>query len=173
MRIYFPLLTCFSKQNYLSVKHFRTSSYIVPSNNFLSQRLSPRPCQGPSGHREVTLEARSGSNIKMYSPDKKRLLCEMMRKPMPRGVTGVSLVLQENQPNYLPFPALILPFLLFKGTESSHRLPWWLTGTESCQHRRRGFDPWVEKIPWRREYQPTPVFLPGKFHGQRKLVVMT
>ena len=30
-------------------------------------------------------------------------------------------------------------------------------------------DPWVGKIPWRREQQPTPVFLPGKFHGQRSL----
>ena len=32
------------------------------------------------------------------------------------------------------------------------------------------FDPWVRKIPWRREWQSTPVFLPGKFHGQRSLV---
>ena len=35
--------------------------------------------------------------------------------------------------------------------------------------RRPGFDPWVGKIPWRRAWQPTPVFLPGKFHGQRNL----
>ena len=33
-----------------------------------------------------------------------------------------------------------------------------------------GFDPWVGKIPWRRKWQPTPVFLPGEFHGQRSLV---
>ena len=31
-------------------------------------------------------------------------------------------------------------------------------------------DPWVGKIPWRREWLPTPVLLPGKFNGQRKLV---
>jgi len=31
------------------------------------------------------------------------------------------------------------------------------------------FDPWVRKIPWRRPWQPTPVFLPGQFHGQRSL----
>ena len=31
------------------------------------------------------------------------------------------------------------------------------------------FNPWVRKIPWRREWQPTPVFLPGEFHGQRSL----
>ena len=32
------------------------------------------------------------------------------------------------------------------------------------------FNPWVRKIPWRREWQPTPVFLPGEPHGQRSLV---
>ena len=33
-----------------------------------------------------------------------------------------------------------------------------------------GFDPWVGKIPWRRKWQPTPVFLPGESHGRRSLV---
>ena len=37
----------------------------------------------------------------------------------------------------------------------------------SC--RRSGFDPWVGKIPWRRAWQPTPVFLPGEALGQRSL----
>ena len=32
------------------------------------------------------------------------------------------------------------------------------------------FNPWVRKIPWRREWQPTPEFLPGEVHGQRSLV---
>ena len=35
--------------------------------------------------------------------------------------------------------------------------------------RRQGFDPWVRKIPWRRRWQPTPIFLSGKSHGQRRL----
>ena len=35
--------------------------------------------------------------------------------------------------------------------------------------RRCSFDPWVRKIPWRRKWQPTPVFLPGKSYGQRSL----
>ena len=35
---------------------------------------------------------------------------------------------------------------------------------------RRGFDPWVRKIPWRRAWQPTPVFLPGEFYGPKSLV---
>ena len=34
---------------------------------------------------------------------------------------------------------------------------------------RRGLSPWVGNIPWRREWQPTPVFLPGESHGQRSL----
>ena len=43
----------------------------------------------------------------------------------------------------------------------------------ACQcrkHRKCRFDPWVWKIPWRREQQHTPVFLPGESHGQRSLV---
>ena len=50
-------------------------------------------------------------------------------------------------------------------------LPWWLSGKESaCQCRRRGFNPWVGQISWRRKWQPTPGFLPGESHGQRILV---
>ena len=46
-------------------------------------------------------------------------------------------------------------------------------GKESACHCRKlqrcRFTPWVRKIPWRREWQPTPVFFPGKSHGQRSL----
>ena len=53
-------------------------------------------------------------------------------------------------------------------------LPWWLTSKESTCNagatcRRRGFHPWVMKIPWRRKWQPAPVFLPGEFYGRRSL----
>ena len=52
-------------------------------------------------------------------------------------------------------------------------LPRWHSDKEPNRQCRRckrlGFDPWVEKIPWRRKWQPTPVFLLGKFHGQRSL----
>ena len=37
------------------------------------------------------------------------------------------------------------------------------------QCRGPRFNPWVRKIPWRREWSPTPVFLPGEFHGQTGL----
>ena len=35
---------------------------------------------------------------------------------------------------------------------------------------RPGLDLWFEKVPWRREWLPTPVFLPGEFQGQGSLV---
>ena len=51
------------------------------------------------------------------------------------------------------------------------RLPWWLRWQRIClQCRRLGFNPWVRKIPWRRECLPTPVFMPGESHGQMSLV---
>ena len=43
----------------------------------------------------------------------------------------------------------------------------------ACQcrrHKRLGFDPWVGKIPWRRAWQPIPVFLPGESHRRGSLV---
>ena len=53
------------------------------------------------------------------------------------------------------------------------KLPRWLSGKEStCQcrsYRTHGFDPWVGKIPWRKKWQPTPVFLPWELHSQRSL----
>ena len=53
-------------------------------------------------------------------------------------------------------------------------LPRWLSGKEStcrCRGcRRHMFNPWIRKIPWRRKWQPTPVFLPGKSYRQRSLV---
>ena len=40
----------------------------------------------------------------------------------------------------------------------------------SCNAGDLGFDPWIGKIAWRRQWQPTPVFLPGESHGQGSLV---
>ena len=49
----------------------------------------------------------------------------------------------------------------------------WLSGKEYAfqgrRHRRYRFNPWVRKIPWSKKWQPTPVFLPGKFYKQRSL----
>ena len=47
----------------------------------------------------------------------------------------------------------------------------WVKNPPAKQETRGDiYDPWVGKIPWRRKWQPIPVFLPGKSHGQRSLV---
>ena len=49
-------------------------------------------------------------------------------------------------------------------------LPWWLSGKEfACQCRWCRFSLGVGKIPWKRKWQPAPVFLSGEFHGQKSL----
>ena len=64
--------------------------------------------------------------------------------------------------------------LPFKRTQVNEGFPGGTKGKESaCQYKRCykrcGFDPWVWKIPRSRKWQPIPVFLPGKSHGQRSL----
>ena len=65
------------------------------------------------------------------------------------------------------------PCFWFAFNHLIYGLPRWRTGKKSaCQCRRckrYRFDPWVWKIPWSRKWQPTPVFLPGQFYGQRSL----
>ena len=51
--------------------------------------------------------------------------------------------------------------LVFSGKESAYQCK---------RHKGCRFDPWVGKIPWRRAWQLTPVFLPRESHGQRSLV---
>ena len=59
-----------------------------------------------------------------------------------------------------PFSCIIPPL------EGRLGLPWYLRWLRILlQCRRPGFSPCVSKIPWRRAWQPTPVFLPGKFHS--------
>ena len=52
----------------------------------------------------------------------------------------------------------------FLGSASGKELACQCRSQERCEFAR-----WVRKIPWRRKWQPTPVFLPGKFHKQRSL----
>ena len=84
-------------------------------------------------------------------------------------------VLLYSPGNYIQYPVINHNGKEYERHKYTRGLPRWLSGKEStCQcrrHRRCGFDPWVGKIPWGRKWQPTPVFLPGKFHGQKNLVV--
>ena len=73
---------------------------------------------------------------------------------------------------------LSLNSLLFSLALEKLGLPRWCSGKKkkkksTCQCRRLKrlrFDPWVRKIPWNSKWHSTPIFLPGKFHGQRILV---
>ena len=55
--------------------------------------------------------------------------------------------------------------LLLKYSGSSGKEP----AFQGQRCKRHWFDPWVGKIPWRRAWQPTPLFLLGESHGQRGL----
>ena len=67
-------------------------------------------------------------------------------------------------PLSLPSPSIQPQGLLKRG------LPWWLRQYRNClQCRRPRFSLWIGKIPWRRKWQPTPVFLPEESHGERSL----
>ena len=52
----------------------------------------------------------------------------------------------------------------FPGGASGEETPYHCSRHKTCE-----FNPWVGKIPWRRARQPTPVFLPREYHGQRSL----
>ena len=62
----------------------------------------------------------------------------------------------------------ILKHFLYYKSIGWYGLP--LSGKEfACQCHRLRLNPWVGKISWRRKWRPTPVFLPGEFHGQRSM----
>ena len=82
---------------------------------------------------------------------------------LPAALHSPSLALQ---PSCLHYEMPLLPAVYIH-----EELLWQLRQFSVClQCGRPGFDPWVGKIPWRRKWQPTPVLLPGKFHGWRSLV---
>ena len=87
------------------------------------------------------------------------------------------LVLTHGVLSYLSYYFSIHDFIIYKKKPKGIMycvclgLPRWLSGKEStCQCRKHRFNPRVRKISWRGKWHPTPVFLPGKSHGQRSLV---
>ena len=95
----------------------------------------------------------------------------MRTKPLPRSFglcLGAKCKERERKEEWkimfsdLPFGLLASSFEGFPGGASGKE--------PTCQcrrHKRQGFDPWVGKIPWRRTWQSTPLFLPRESHGQR------
>ena len=69
--------------------------------------------------------------------------------------------------------SVLLVAIKVTGAHTTLGFPGGVASKEPACHCRRHkgtrFDPWVGKVPWRRKWQPTPVFLPGEFHGQLSL----
>ena len=131
-------------------------------------------------------------------PHCRRILYQLNHKGSPRITDSLSL-LQEIFPTQESNPGLwhcrwILYQLGYQGSphpnisgykenrvfirhsvSSSHIITSFPGGTviknlpTNAGNTKPWFDPWVGKIPWSRKWQPTPVFLPGKFHGRRSL----
>ena len=78
---------------------------------------------------------------------------------VPSEQTGQFLQFQPHTPAWEVITVLLYPGSDLEPTALiSGLIPKWLSGKKpTCQCRRRGFHPWVRKIPWRRKWQPTPV----------------
>ena len=108
----------------------------------------------------------------MHKTDSQLFLTNSALLPLVKDLTsgnpGLWLGNQDVQIQLVAIPFTFTPL------SSVTELPrWLLSGKESaCQrrsHRRCSFDIWVRKIPWRRKWQPTPVFPPRESHGQKSL----
>ena len=97
--------------------------------------------------------------VKVKSQSEVTQSCPTLSDPMDHSPPGSSV--------YGIFQAKVLQWgaIAFSAGGTSSKEP-------TCQfmrHWRHRFNPWVGNIPWRRKWQPTPVFLPGECHGQRRL----
>ena len=151
---------------------------VLPETFRLFGDLRPSPLQDAVGHYYLqealvakTPPANAGDLRRRFQPWVERIPCgragnplqyACLETPVDRGAgrTPVHGVAESDTTAVTQHTAH-----LRKG------FPTWLRGKEcACQCGRHGFSGWVGKIPWRRRWQPTPVFLPGKSHGQRSLV---
>ena len=100
-----------------------------------------------------------------FFPKEKQKLYNLSKTTKVKSVFESRPIYSEGHGISIPHPQL-----LQRGTRHCG-LPRWFSGKElAWQCRRHRFDPWIRKIPWRMKWQPTPVFLPGKSHGQRSLM---
>ena len=129
----------------------------------------PRLCHSVLYHPSV-----STLSLRLWSPkDRNRIflssLCWQLHSAWNIVTAQLRLIAWMNKRQ---IPAYMLPIICCPSRQTQG-LPRWLSKESVCQcrrSRRRGFSPWVGKIPWRRAWQPTGVFLPGDSHGPRSLV---
>ena len=104
-----------------------------------------------------------------FSPCHSLLISENswgVRVELPLGINFIDLMSKKNCSNEKP-----LNFAVSFVTAPWYGLPWWIRWWSAClQCGKPRFDLWIGKIPWRSKWQPTPILLPGKYHGWRSLV---
>ena len=88
-----------------------------------------------------------------------RILCPHLLPPLSPTFFSPSIIRQRPGIFYVIEQLLPLSLFIFDVEHFQSQ----------CRCQRRRFDTWVGKIPWRRKWQPTPVFLPGESQGQRSL----
>ena len=101
---------------------------------------------------------------------KTSLKCHLLREASLTTEPRVSLITTPHPPppNFILSPHSHILFCSFVLETLSPPLEFrWERICLQC--RRPRFNPWIGKILWRRKWQPTPVFLPGKSYGQRSL----
>ena len=140
------------------------SAILMPRGSVRRQSLSRPAIRTTKGRRHEPL------CWKMYSCwENKRWY--MLAKVYPGDesyTTSLNLIAVTVEKEKISSELLNIQVWKINSSNGLYCLPWLLSRKEStCQCRRCGFDPWVGKIPWRKKWQPTPVFSPGKSHGQR------
>ena len=117
-------------------------------NSFLKDHLISLIVPLPLGHRILCREKKLKFFASSYS--------------ISRGMVFPSLYQKQKLNLLLHKEKMAINSFDFSGGASGKE--------PTCQfrrHKRLRFDPWVRKTPWKRPWQPTPVFLPGESHGQR------
>ena len=124
------------------------------------QAYTPSPI---SGSEQTVTQLPGGASIYPGS-------CGNMKPLIPEGIEYLRLLWaqQGNSWSWCQGFQRLLQELL-RAKRPSWGFPGGSDGRVCLQCRRPGFDPQFGKIPWRRAWQPTPVFLPGESHGQKNL----
>ena len=120
------------------------------------------------------MTGRVGLNMSYHSPNVPEGVCGKLRTLWADSSVSRRLTFTTCPTRNLPGSALQFTHFLdcyLINSICNVGFPGGASGKEpACQCRgqkRGGFDPWVGKIPWRRKWQPPPVFLPGESCGQR------
>ena len=119
---------------------------------------------GPDAHREVTVSTTTAKDKQAQADGRLRLRMDPYRKTEGR-LLSLHLIWEQFHKHLKDIPIAFLK-IIKSGSIYGKYIPQWLSWKRiRLQCGRPGLGPWVGKIPWRREWLPTPVFWPGEFHG--------